>query len=327
MNRKNQYVFRNDPTITPNNIHPDHPVYQDWPKEPEPYIASEELINAVNLAIYLQRPLLIEGEAGCGKTRLAHAVAYELGLPLYRWDIRSTTKAKEGLYEYDAILRLHDIETLKLGETVDPERDPRNPKCYRTFGALGKAFIVEDRPAVVLIDEIDKADVDFPNDLLTVLDKPMQFDIRETGETGDKAIKAKHEPIVIITSNKEKGNLPAPFLRRCLYYYLRFPSKPEELKRIVDIHYQVKSEELGKAPATNLKNAAVERFINVRKDKDLFKLPGTSEFLDWLHALQSFQKSPYSVDELGEEKDIPYPELLFKLRQDWQNYAPKPAVS
>ncbi|MGK7899316.1 MAG: AAA family ATPase [Xenococcus sp. (in: cyanobacteria)] len=321
MTSKTQYIFKNDPKIKPNDPHPHSP------QEPEPYIANSELIQAVNLAIYLQRPLLIEGEAGCGKTRLARAVAYEMGLPLYRWDIRSTTKAKEGLYEYDAILRLHDIETLKLGETVDPERDPRNPKCYRTFGALGKAFMVEDRPAVVLIDEIDKADVDFPNDLLTVLDKPMQFDIRETGETEDKAIKANHEPIVIITSNKEKGNLPAPFLRRCWYYYLRFPSKPEELKRIVDIHYQVKSEELGKAPATNLKDAAVERFIEVREDKGLFKLPGTSEFLDWLHALQSFQKSPYSVDELGKEKDIPYPELLFKLRQDWQNYAPKPVVS
>ena len=320
MTSKTRYTFENNPKIKPKDPHPHSP------QKPEPYIANKELINAVNLAIYLQRPLLIEGEAGCGKTRLARAVAYELGLPLYRWDIRSTTKAKEGLYEYDAILRLHDIETLKLGETVDRESDPRNPKCYRTFGALGKAFIVEDRPAVVLIDEIDKADVDFPNDLLTVLDKPMQFDIRETGETGDKAIKAKHEPIVIITSNKEKGNLPAPFLRRCLYYYLRFPSSGE-LQRIVDIHYQVKSEELGKAPATNLKNAAIKSFIKVRGDKGLFKLPGTSEFLDWLHALQSFQKSPYSADELGEEKDIPYPELLFKLRQDWQNYAPKPIAS
>ncbi len=313
MYSKPRYTFRNNPNIIHKNPH------LDSPPEPEPYIASDELINAVNLAIYLQRPLLIEGEAGCGKTRLAAAVAYELGFPFYRWDIRSTTKAKEGLYEYDAILRLHDVETQKLGATGDPKRDPRNPKCYRTFGPLGKAFRVEDRPAVVLIDEIDKADIDFPNDLLTVLDKPMRFEIRETGEAGNQAIKAKYEPIVIITSNKEKGNLPAPFLRRCLYYYLRFPSKPEELKKIVDIHYQINSD-LGKAPVPDLVKAAVQRFLKVREDKGLFKVPGTSEFLDWLQALQSFKQSPYPAARLSEENFIPYPELLFKLQQDWQKY-------
>jgi len=317
MNSNPRYTFKNDSNIKPKDPHPDSP------KEPEPYIASDELIDAVNLAIYLRRPLLIEGEAGCGKTKLACAVAYQLGLPFYRWDIRSTTKAKEGLYEYDAILRLHDVETLKLEKTLDQGRDPRDPKCYRTFGALGKAFVVEERPAVVLIDEIDKADVDFPNDLLTVLDKPMRFEIRETGET----IEAKQEPIVIITSNKEKGNLPAPFLRRCLYYYLRFPSKPEELKKIVDIHYQVNSKELGKAPDFDLKEAAVNRFLEIREKKDLFKLPGTSEFLDWLHALQSFKSSPYPATHLIEDEPVPYPELLFKLRQDWQHYAPQPEAS
>lgn len=312
-----KYTYKNKTNIKPKDRHPDSP------KEPEPYIASDELIDAVNLAIYLRRPLLIEGEAGCGKTKLACAVAYQLGLPFYRWDIRSTTKAKEGLYEYDAILRLHDVETLKLEKTLDQGRDPRDPKYYRTFGALGKAFVVEDRPAVVLIDEIDKADVDFPNDLLTVLDKPMRFEIRETGEI----IEAKHAPIVIITSNKEKGNLPAPFLRRCLYYYLRFPSKPEELKKIVDIHYQVNYQELGEAPDSDLKEATVKRFLAIREKKDLFKLPGTSEFLDWLHALQSFKSSPYPAAELREDKTVPYPELLFKLRQDWQNYAPQPEAS
>lgn len=326
MNTKTSYIFKNDPKIIPENPH------SDSPKEPEPYVASEELINAVNLAIFLRRPLLIEGEAGCGKTRLAGAIAHELGLPFYRWDIRSTTKAKEGLYEYDAILRLHDVEILKQTQTLDPERDPKNPQCYRTFGPLGKAFRVEDRPAVVLIDEIDKADVDFPNDLLTVLDKPMQFEIRETGEIGEKAIKAKHEPIVIITSNKEKGNLPAPFLRRCLYYYLKFPSKLEELEKIVEIHYNVNSQELGKAPTSDLVKNAIQRFLKIREDKGLFKLPGTSEFLDWLYALQSFQPSPYPAPypatELSQEDSIiPYPELLFKLRQDWQNYTPKPAAS
>jgi MoxR-like ATPase len=325
MSYKKQYRFTNNPDIQPQNPHP------DTPKEAEPYIASEELIKAVNLAIYLRRPLLIEGEAGCGKTRLASAVAYELGLPFYRWDIRSTTKAKEGLYEYDAILRLHDVEIQKsyskaeLDSQQDGERNPRNPKNYREFGALGKAFIVEDCPAVVLIDEIDKADVDFPNDLLTVLDKPMQFEIRETGEVGAKAIKAIHEPIIIITSNKEKGNLPAPFLRRCVYYYLKFPSKAEELEKIAEIRYKVKLDELGDSPTPNLIQSAAQRFLKIREDKGLFKLPGTSEFLDWLQALQSFDEIPYPDSQLVEDNPLPYPELLFKLRQDFQNYLPASA--
>ncbi|NJM20448.1 MAG: MoxR family ATPase [Richelia sp. SM1_7_0] len=312
MTKKIQYTFTANSNIKSQNPHPDSP------QEAEPYIAADELIKAVNLAIFLRRPLLIEGEAGCGKTRLARAVAYQLGLPYYRWDIRSTTKATEGLYEYDAILRLHDVETLKLEQSFAEERNPKDPKCYRYFGALGKAFTSQECPGVVLIDEIDKADVDFPNDLLAVLDKPMQFNIRETGES----IAAKHEPIVIITSNKEKGNLPAPFLRRCLYFYLKFPSKPEELQRIVDIHYQVNSQELGsEAPKDELKKTAINRFLSVRKDSGLFKLPGTSEFLDWLYALQSFDASPYSAKSLEDENlSLPYPELLFKMRQDWQNY-------
>ncbi|GAB1543379.1 MoxR family ATPase [Scytonema sp. NUACC21] len=318
MTSKTRLTFNNDPNLIPKDPHPDSP------KEKEPYIASEELQKAVNLAIYLGRPLLIEGEAGCGKTKLAHAVAYQLGFPFYRWDVRSTTKAKEGLYEYDAILRLHDVETRKLGDKIDEGRNPTNPKDYRTFGPLGKAFIA-NRPAVVLIDEIDKADVDFPNDLLTVLDKPMRFEIRETGETGEQAIQAKYPPIVIITSNKEKGNLPAPFLRRCLYYYLKFPS-PEELAKIVDIHYKLHREDLGKSPHKNLKEAAVNLFFELREEKGLLKLPGTSEFLDWLHALQSFQPYPYPAKDLSKDK-IPYPELLFKLRQDWQKYTNSPVAS
>lgn len=143
---------------------------------------------------------------------MAIAIAHELGLPFYRWDIRSTTKAQEGLYTYDAILRLHDVEVQKGG--VAPSHNPSNPIEYIKYGALGKAFQVEDCPAVVLIDEIDKADLDFPNDLLGVLDEPWEF---EVDETGDK-IKAKHQPIVVITSNKEKGNLPAPFLKRRKIY-------------------------------------------------------------------------------------------------------------
>ena len=213
--------FTGNPDHRPNSPHPKSP-------PPEPYLASEELVTAVNLAIFLQRPLLLEGEAGCGKTRLASAVAHELGYPLYRWNIRSTTRYQEGLYEYDALMRLHDVNLLKeLGEqSVEGGRtiDPRDVNNYLDLKELGKAF-EEDCPAVVLIDEIDKADLDFPNDLLTVLEAPYEFTIRETGRT----VTAKHPPIVIITSNKEKGNLPAPFLRRCVYHFIEFPNQSEQL--------------------------------------------------------------------------------------------------
>lgn len=223
------YKFENKPKKRPSIPHPDSP------KKIEPYIAPDELIDAVNLAIFLRRPLLLEGEAGCGKTRLALAVAYELGLPFYRWDIRSTTKAQEGLYEYDAILRLHDVQTQKAklennNQYKGNTKNPDIPEDYLTFGAIGKAFRSDER-AVVLIDEIDKADIDFPNDLLTVLDEPWEFKIRETGET--ITAKSDCQPIVIITSNKEKGNLPAPFLRRCIYYYVKFPNNPDALQKLL----------------------------------------------------------------------------------------------
>jgi MoxR-like ATPase len=167
-------VFFGDMQHEPAERHPDAPQQQ------EQYLASADLVRAVNLAIYLGRPLLLEGEAGCGKTRLAHAVAYELGLPLYRWDVRSTSKAQEGLYTYDAIRRLHDAQVRHLleGESASStKQDPTNPGDYVRMGALGKAFQMRNCPAVVLIDEIDKADIDFPNDLLTVLDEPWAFDL------------------------------------------------------------------------------------------------------------------------------------------------------
>lgn len=312
-------TFENNPDRRPKNPH------KDSPKHPEPYVISPELKKAVNLAIYLKRPLLLEGDAGCGKTRLASAVAYELGLPLYRWDVRSTTKAQDGLYEYDAILRLHDVQTQKGErslvddsesdeEEVRVNRNPSNPEHYRTFGALGKAFKLEDCPGVVLIDEIDKADLDFPNDLLTVLDEPWEFKIQETGET----IRATHKPIVIITSNKEKGNLPAPFLRRCLYHYLDFPNNEKQLRDIVEEHYKIRKEE---APPSDLIDNAIKRFLAVWREGGLFKKPGTSEFLDWLKALHTFESKPYSAAQLEKDKLLPYRELLFKLQQDWKKYA------
>ncbi|ERN41720.1 MoxR-like ATPase [Rubidibacter lacunae KORDI 51-2] len=286
--------------------------HSDSPQHPEPYIASKLLVDAVNLAIFLQRPLLLEGEAGCGKTRLAIALAYELGLPLYRWNIRSTTKYQEGLYEYDAVLRLHDVHARQAGELP---RDPAYADNYIEYGPLGKAFTVTDRPAVVLIDEIDKAELDFPNDLLAVLDEPWEFRIRETG--GDP-IRAHHVPIVIITSNKEKGNLPAPFLRRCLYHFIKFPDTEEALQEIVEVHYLIREE---KPPSPDLAKSAISRFLQLREREGLYKKPGTSEFLDWLRALASFRGEPFPTEGLQDGGSVPYPELLFKLRADWRNFA------
>lgn len=281
------------------------------PQDLEPYIVEPKLKQAVNLAIHLGRPLLLEGEAGCGKTRLARTVAYELGLPLYRWNVRSTSRAKEGLYEFDFVLRLHDVEAQKAGATLP--RNPSDARDYRRFGALGKAFALEGCPAVVLIDEIDKADLDFPNDLLTVLEEPWEFEIPETEEV----ITAQHQPIVIITSNKEKGNLPYPFLRRCIYHYLHFPDDSDRLKQIVEVHYQTK--ESDQRPTEALIDAATQKFLTLRREEGLFKNPGTSEFLDWLNALWSYPTKQYSAAELAQAEVIPFPELLFKLKRDWEN--------
>ena len=305
--QEKQYVFHCDPDRIPEDPHP------DAPKKREPYVASPELRQAVNLAIYLRRPLLLEGEAGCGKTRLARAVAFELGLPFYEWPVRSTSKAQEGLYRYDAILRLHDVQVRQHGIQVkgDEKRDPADPKTYREWGPLGQAFRVQDRPAVVLIDEIDKAELDFPNDLLAVLDDPWKFEIPQTGET----VQAHHKPIVIVTSNKEKGNLPAPFLRRCIYFFIRFPM--DRLKEIVDVHYR----DAEVSPTfDDLVEATIHRFLEIRGDTGLFKKPGTSEFLDWLEALRGFNIPGQAAPGLTAEGPVPYPGLLFKLRADWQHH-------
>ena len=305
--------FNNDHTKRPTNAH------DDSPKNPEPYVAGNELIQAVNLAILLERPLLIEGEAGCGKTCLAKAVAYELGYPFYRWDVQSTSKVRDGLYNYDAVLRLHDVQTSKVD--VEKKRDPSKSVDYLDYGALGKAF-VSDRPAVVLIDEIDKADLDFPNDLLGVLED-WKFSIPETREI----IASQHKPIVIITSNKEKGNLPAPFLRRCLYFYLEFPTTPEALENIVKSHYDVRSQT--NLPEPELITEAVAGFLKIRENQSLYKKPGTSELLDWLKALESYLAKPFDAvqlkSQLQESETVPYPEVLFKHRNDWLKYR-KPAL-
>ncbi len=225
------------------------------------YIATDELQMAVNAAVTLERPLLIKGEPGTGKTMLAEEIAQSLDLPLISWHIKSTTKAQQGLYEYDAVSRLRDSQ---LGD--DRVHDIKN---YIEKGKLWEAFDMEGK-CVLLIDEIDKADIEFPNDLLLELDK-MKFDVYETGET----IVAKNRPIVVITSNNEK-ELPDAFLRRCFFHYINFPDA-ETMQAIVDVHYPEIKKDLVKE--------AMEIFFDVRKVPGLKKKPSTSELIDWLKLL------------------------------------------
>lgn len=227
------------------------------------YVATDDLKMAVNASITLQRPLLIKGEPGTGKTLLAEQVAQSLGLKLIQWHVKSTTKAQQGLYEYDAVSRLRDSQ---LGDSR-----VFDIKNYIKKGKLWEAFDSDER-VVLLIDEIDKADIEFPNDLLTELDK-MEFFVYETGET----IKTKHRPIIIITSNNEK-DLPDAFLRRCFFHYIVFPDV-ETMKKIVAVHYPNTKNQLVKE--------ALELFFDIRKVTGLKKRPSTSELIDWLKLLLS----------------------------------------
>ena len=227
------------------------------------YISTEDLSMAVNAAINLERPLLIKGEPGTGKTMLALEVAESLGLPLYEWNIKSTTKAQQGLYEYDAVTRLRASQ---LGD--ERVKDISN---YIEKGKLWEAFVSEER-AVLLIDEIDKADIEFPNDLLQEIDR-MEFYVYETKET----VKAIHRPIVIITSNNEK-ELPDAFLRRCFFHYISFADR-ETMQEIVKVHHPKIKQKLVKE--------ALDIFFDVRKVPGLKKKPSTSELVDWLKLLMS----------------------------------------
>ena len=245
------------------------------------YVATDDLKLAVNAAITLQRPLLIKGEPGTGKTMLAEEVAAAIGLPLLQWHVKSTTKAQQGLYEYDAVSRLRDSQ---LGD----ER-VRSIENYIVKGVLWQAF-ESDQQMVLLIDEIDKADIEFPNDLLRELDR-MEFHVYETREL----IRAKHRPIVMITSNNEK-ELPDAFLRRCFFHYIRFPDT-ETMKAIVDVHFP------GIKP--RLVSEALKTFYEIRETPGLKKKPSTSELLDWLKLLMVDDVDPETLREKTPNKLIP----------------------
>jgi MoxR-like ATPase len=245
------------------------------------YVATDDLKVAVNAAIVLERPLLIKGEPGTGKTVLAEEVAKAIDAPLLTWHIKSTTKAQQGLYEYDAVSRLRDSQ---LGDSRVSDI-----KNYIKRGKLWDAFTHEKRP-VLLIDEIDKADIEFPNDLLLELDR-MEFHVYETGEN----IKAKLRPIVMITSNNEK-ELPDAFLRRCFFHYIRFPDR-ETMTEIVDVHFP----DLQK----NLLREALNVFYDIREVPGLKKKPSTSELLDWLKLLMVEDMSPESLRSKDSKQLIP----------------------
>ncbi|MGB6105844.1 MAG: MoxR family ATPase [Pusillimonas sp.] len=257
----------------------------------ERYVATDDLKLAVNAALALQRPLLIKGEPGTGKTMLAEEVAAALKRPLLQWHIKSTTKAHQGLYEYDAVSRLRDSQ---LGD--EKVRDIGN---YIVKGVLWRAFEAEE-PTVVLIDEIDKADIEFPNDLLRELDR-MEFHVYETRQT----VKAKHRPLIIITSNNEK-DLPDAFLRRCFFHYINFPER-DTMKEIVAVHYpDIRADVL---------RAALDTFFALRDAPGLKKKPSTSEFLDWLRLLTN---EAVSADDISKTTgDLPLMAgALLKNEQD-----------
>ena len=289
------------------------PGQQDKDEPPlYPYLPSDELVEVVNLAISLKRPLLLNGEPGCGKTKLARAVAYELKLPYEEWNIKSTSRAKDGLYTYDVVGRLRDAQLAAVSSITEEERNEikkrfNEPRHYVKFGPLGKALENKEKQTVVLIDEIDKADIDFPNDLLLELDE-LRFDIEETGDK----IRAKFPPIVFITSNDEK-DLSDAFLRRCLFYYMEFPQKTELIK-IIKARFPNSPQELD-----TIIDYFVELRDRMRKDKQkIGKTVSTSELIDWVQAFINDENQNDLVSRLREK--LLYPSVLLKNWDDYQVY-------
>lgn len=269
------------------------------------YLPDDDLVKAVNLAIHLERPLLIKGEPGSGKTRLARAVAYELDLPYEAWHVKSTSKALDGFYTYDNISRLRDAQLGRL-ESID------NPFNYVRLEALGRA-LQNDQRTVVLIDEIDKADIDFPNDLLLELDE-RRFLIKETGQE----VLAMKPPMVFITSNDEK-DLPDAFLRRCVFHYIKFPDKMR-LAKILELH--------SPHPPKRLVEAAVERFSELRdkmyEDRgEVGKKVNTSELIDWFRVLRLYPEDE-SLALL--ESELPFADVLLKSWDDHKRYLKQPST-
>lgn len=302
-------------------VHPPDVYRDDNGQRVYPYLPSDELIEAVNLAITLQRPLLLQGEPGCGKTKLAEAVAYELGLPYLCWTIKSTSRAQEGLYTYNNLARLRDSQLLALGQFSTPEEinQIKDPKTYLEWGKIGEAFI-SDQPTVLLIDEIDKADIDFPNDLLLELDEK-RFTIPETKEE----VIAKHPPIIFITSNQER-DLPDAFLRRCLFHYIQFPN-PEQLIQIIIARFFGVPQDKSTIPEPENQfiQEVVARFSKLREflgeeKRQTGKNISTSELIDWFDVLRRYPHDQVLKQLQGQ---LPYLGVLLKNWEDHQRYLSK----
>ncbi len=271
-----------------------------------PYLPDEPLVEAVNLALFLGRPLLLKGEPGCGKTRLARAVADELRWHYVEWRVKSTSRARDGLYAYDSLARLRDAQLAAAGAGATAD----DPERYVRLGKLGEVFDHDEGPSVLLIDEIDKADIDFPNDLLHELED-LWFEVEETG----RRVEAKHKPLVVVTSNDEK-DLPDAFLRRCLVHVIEFPT-PERLAEIVNAHLAPPKS------AGPLLRKAVERFSKLRKRMEAEKgeagkKVSTSELIDWCRVLKDFGDKDEALKAL--DGRLPYPSVLLKSWEDHRRY-------
>jgi MoxR-like ATPase len=281
-----------------------------------PYLPSPKLVEAVNVAIALDRPLLLKGEPGCGKTKLARAIAYELGLPYEAWYVKSTSRAKDGLYTYDAVGRLRDAQLAAPGLDAEAAERSKDPDIYVEWGPLGKAFTNEQQ-SIILIDEIDKADIDFPNDLLLELDEK-RFQVTEVKDSSPKKnIRAKANPIVIITSNDEK-DLPDAFLRRCVFHYVQFPIKPQ-LAEIVKSRFPA-------SPETFV-DAVLDRFLELRKQMqapgNTRKQASTSELMDWVKIL-TYHEQDEVLSKLKD--DLLYPGVLLKTWDDYRRFGSQPEI-